>query len=164
MAKKESRGRSGGYEALRAAVKAGVPANLYIFYGEERYLLQNMVQQLKELLIPGGFEEFNYHRLGGKGLTVQELLSTPTGALALWLVFINAATFAVYGVDKRRARRGAWRVPEKTLFLLPLLGGSVGALLGMRTFRHKTKHWYFVWGIPLILLAQMALAVWLLAR
>ena len=50
MAKKESRGRSGGYEALRTAIKAGVPANLYIFYGEERYLLQNMVQQLKELL------------------------------------------------------------------------------------------------------------------
>ena len=50
------------------------------------------------------------------------------------------------------------------LFLLPLLGGSVGALLGMRVFHHKTKHWYFVWGIPLILLAQMALAVWLLVR
>ena len=95
---------------------------------------------------------------------MRELLTTPAGALALWLVFINAATFAVYGVDKRRARRGAWRVPEKTLFLLPLLGGSVGALAGMRVFHHKTKHWYFVWGIPLILLAQMALAVWLLAR
>ena len=71
MAKKES--RSGGYEALRAAVKAGVPANLYIFYGEERYLLQTMAQRLKELLIPAGFEEFNYHRLTGKGLTVQEV-------------------------------------------------------------------------------------------
>ena len=70
MAKNDSRSRSGGYEALRAAIKAGVPANLYIFYGEERYLLQTMAQQLKELLIPGGFEEFNYHRLTGKGLTV----------------------------------------------------------------------------------------------
>ena len=69
-------------------------------------------------------------------------------------------TFTVYGVDKAKARRGAWRVPEKTLFLLPLLGGSVGALMGMLVFRHKTKHWYFVWGIPLILLAQIALAVW----
>ena len=69
-------------------------------------------------------------------------------------------TFTVYGADKAKARRGAWRVPEKTLFLLPLLGGSVGALLGMLVFRHKTKHWYFVWGIPLILLAQIALAVW----
>ena len=83
----------------------------------------------------------------------------------LWyLAAVNLVTFTVYGVDKAKARRGAWRVPEKTLFLLPLLGGSLGALLGMLTFRHKTKHWYFVWGIPLILLAQMALAVWLLVR
>ena len=93
-----------------------------------------------------------------------ELLTTPAGALAVWLIAINLVTFAVYGADKRRARRGAWRVPEKTLFLLPLLGGNVGALLGMRVFRHKTKHWYFVWGVPAILLAQMALAVWLLYR
>ncbi len=93
-----------------------------------------------------------------------ELLTTPAGALAVWLIAINLVTFAVYGADKRRARRGAWRVPEKTLFLLPLLGGSVGALLGMRVFRHKTKHWYFVWGVPAILLAQLALAVWLLCR
>ena len=91
-------------------------------------------------------------------------MTTPAGTLALWLVCINAATFAVYGADKRRARRGAWRVPEKTLFLLPLLGGSVGALLGMKVFRHKTKHWYFVWGVPAILLAQAALAAWLLYR
>lgn len=93
-----------------------------------------------------------------------ELLTTPAGALAVWLIAINLVTFAVYGADKRRARRGAWRVPEKTLFLLPLLGGSVGALLGMRVFRHKTKHWYFVWGVSAILLAQLALAVWLLCR
>ena len=93
-----------------------------------------------------------------------ELLTTPAGALAVWLIAINLVTFAVYGADKRRARRGAWRVPEKTLFLLPLLGGSVGALLGMRVFRDKTKHWYFVWGVPAILLAQLALAVWLLCR
>ena len=95
---------------------------------------------------------------------MRELLTTPAGALAVWLIAINLVTFAVYGADKRRARRGAWRVPEKTLFLLPLLGGSVGALLGMRVFHHKTKHWYFVWGTPLILLAQAALAVWLLYR
>lgn len=95
---------------------------------------------------------------------MRELLATPAGALAVWLIAINLVTFAVYGADKRRARRGAWRVPEKTLFLLPLLGGSVGALLGMRVFRHKTKHWYFVWGVPAILLAQLALAVWLLCR
>lgn len=95
---------------------------------------------------------------------MKELLTTPAGALAVWLIAINLVTFAVYGADKRRARRGAWRVPEKTLFLLPLLGGSIGALLGMRVFRHKTKHWYFVWGVPAILLAQAALAAWLLYR
>ena len=84
--------------------------------------------------------------------------------LLVWLTVINLLTFIVYGADKRRARKGKWRVPEKTLFLLPLLGGSIGALLGMRVFHHKTKHWYFVWGVPAILLAQLALAVWLLTR
>lgn len=84
--------------------------------------------------------------------------------LLVWLAVINLVTFAVYGIDKAKAKRGAWRVPERTLFLLPLLGGSLGALLGMKVFRHKTKHWYFVWGIPLILLAQIALAVWLYRR
>ena len=84
--------------------------------------------------------------------------------LLVWLAVINLLTFIVYGADKRRARNGKWRVPEKTLFLLPLLGGSIGALLGMRVFHHKTKHWYFVWGIPAILLAQIALAVWIYTK
>lgn len=84
--------------------------------------------------------------------------------LLVWLAVINLLTFIGYGADKRRARRGKWRVPEKTLFLLPLLGGSIGALLGMRVFHHKTKHWYFVWGIPAILLAQIALAVWIYTK
>ena len=84
--------------------------------------------------------------------------------LLVWLAVINLVPFAVYGIDKAKAKRGAWRVPEKTLFLLPLLGGSLGALLGMKVFRHKTKHWYFVWGIPLILVAQIALAIWLYRR
>ena len=82
----------------------------------------------------------------------------------VWLAVINLLTFLVYGADKRRARKGKWRVPEKTLFLLPLLGGSIGALLGMRVFHHKTKHWYFVWGIPAILLAQIALAGWIYTK
>ena len=84
--------------------------------------------------------------------------------LLVWLAVINLLTFIVYGADKRRARKGKWRVPEKTLFLLPLLGGSIGALLGMRVFHHKTKHWYFVWGIPAILMAQIALAVWIYTK
>ncbi len=91
-------------------------------------------------------------------------MSDPAGWLAVYLAAINLATFIVYGADKRRARKGKWRVPEKMLFLLPLLGGSAGALLGMRVFHHKTRHWYFVWGIPAILLAQIALAVWLLTK
>ena len=89
----------------------------------------------------------------------------PVTEYLLWyLAAVNLITFTVYGADKARAKRGAWRVPEKTLFLLPLLGGSIGALLGMWVFRHKTRHWYFVWGVPLILLAQIALAVWLYVK
>ena len=81
-----------------------------------------------------------------------------------YLAAINLVTFFVYGVDKWRAKRGAWRVSEKTLFVLPLLGGSVGAIAGMRAFHHKTKHWYFKYGLPLILLLQLALVVWLKIR
>ncbi len=62
-----------GYEELRAALQSGGPANVYIFFGEETYLMQQAVEQLRTLLVPAGFEEFNYHRLSGKGLTVQEL-------------------------------------------------------------------------------------------
>lgn len=62
-----------GYEELRAALQSGGPANVYIFFGEETYLMQQAVEQLHALLVPAGFEEFNYHRLTGKGLTVQEL-------------------------------------------------------------------------------------------
>ena len=82
--------------------------------------------------------------------------------LLLWLAAINLIAFLLMGVDKSRAKRqGARRIPEKTLFLSALLGGSLGAVLGMQLFRHKTKHWYFVWGMPLILIAQIALTLWL---
>ena len=84
-----------------------------------------------------------------------------TAALLLYLAAVNVVAFAVYGADKRRAKKGKRRVPEKTLFLLAAIGGSLGAWAGMYAFRHKTRHWYFVWGIPAILAAQMALAVWL---
>lgn len=80
----------------------------------------------------------------------------------LYLVMMNLAAFALMGIDKSRARRHAWRIPEKTLFLSAALGGSVGAILGMQVFRHKTKHWYFVVGMPLILILQLALAWYLL--
>ena len=81
-----------------------------------------------------------------------------------YLAAINLVTFLVYGIDKLRAKRGAWRVSEKMLFLLPILGGSVGAIAGMKIFRHKTKHRYFKYGLPLILLLQLALLVWLKTR
>ena len=82
----------------------------------------------------------------------------------LWpyLLLINLITLVVYGVDKHRAKKGKWRISEKTLFLLPLIGGSVGAIAGMYLFRHKTKHWYFRIGLPLILVAQLVLAGWLM--
>ena len=82
----------------------------------------------------------------------------------LWpyLLLINLITLVVYGVDKHRAKKGKWRISEKTLFLLPLIGGSVGAIAGMYLFHHKTKHWYFRIGLPLILVAQLVLAGWLM--
>ena len=81
---------------------------------------------------------------------------------AYYFAAINVITFLLYGIDKRRAKRHQRRIPERTLFLLPLLGGSIGGIGGMLAFRHKTKHWYFCVGLPLILLGQLALAAWLL--
>ena len=62
------------------------------------------------------------------------------------------------GPGQERARRGAWRISEKALFLPAVLGGSLGSIVGMRTFRHKTKHWYFRYGLPALLIGQLALA------
>lgn len=83
----------------------------------------------------------------------------------IWLPVINGAAFLLCGIDKRRARRGVWRISEKTLLLSAALGGSVGFLLGMRCFRHKTKHPRFTIGVPLMLCAQVGLAAfWLMRR
>ena len=87
--------------------------------------------------------------------------------LGLYLLIVNLAAFLLMGVDKARAKKDRWRVPEKTLFLPVVLGGSVGGILGMRVFRHKTQHWYFRIGFPLILVLQIALVVglvWLVLR
>lgn len=79
----------------------------------------------------------------------------------IYLVAVNILAFAVYGWDKMRSKvQGARRVPEKTLFLLAIIGGSVGAIAGMRVWHHKTRHWYFKYGLPAILLVQLALAAW----
>jgi len=79
----------------------------------------------------------------------------------LYLVLINLAAFLLMGIDKFRARRELWRIPEKVLFGSALLGGSVGAIAGMFFFRHKTRHLSFRLGLPVILLLQIVLYVWL---
>ena len=79
----------------------------------------------------------------------------------LYIFLVNLTGFALMWADKRKAIRNAWRIPEARLFLCALLGGSLGSLLGMYTFRHKTRHWYFVWGMPAILLLQIGLALYL---
>ncbi|MCM1035579.1 MAG: DUF1294 domain-containing protein [Paludibacter sp.] len=72
--------------------------------------------------------------------------------VCLWLVLINLLTFVLYGCDKRRARRGDWRIPESTLLMFTALGGSGGAMVGMHVFRHKTRHCKFKLLVPLLLL------------
>ena len=74
---------------------------------------------------------------------------------AVYLLVVTAVTIAVYGWDKLCAKRGMWRVSEKILLLLALLGGSVGAMAGMAIFRHKTLHLKFRYGVPLILILQL---------
>lgn len=80
---------------------------------------------------------------------------------AIYLAVMNVIGVAVMWSDKKRARLHRWRIPEKVLFGVSLLGGSAGTWAGMYLFRHKTKHWYFVGGMPLILVCQAALAIYL---
>ena len=82
--------------------------------------------------------------------------------LGLYLLAANLAAFLLMGADKGRARRGGWRVPERTLFLPAVLGGALGGTLGMHIFHHKTRHWYFRWGYPLLLILQLAALGWLM--
>ena len=82
--------------------------------------------------------------------------------LAGYLIVINILGFALMGIDKRKAQRSAYRIPEATLFTTAIMGGSLGSVIGMYLFRHKTKHWYFKLGMPIILLTQVALAILLI--
>ena len=77
-----------------------------------------------------------------------------------YLFIVNIAGLAVMGIDKRKAIKGAWRIPEKTLFLFSLIGGSIGTWAGMYIFHHKTKHWYFVIGMPAILILQLVIVAY----
>lgn len=79
----------------------------------------------------------------------------------IYYFVINLIGLIMMGADKRKAIKGAYRIPEATLFCVALLGGALGTTLGMRIFRHKTKHWYFVVGMPLIFFVQLALMIWI---
>ena len=82
----------------------------------------------------------------------------------LYLLLINAAAFVLMLVDKIKAKKNRWRIPERTLIGSAVLGGSIGAIMGMYTFRHKTRHLKFTLGVPAILIAQIALTVFLIAK
>lgn len=80
----------------------------------------------------------------------------------LYLLIINALGFALMLVDKYKAKKNRWRIPEQTLITVAILGGSIGSLLGMYTVRHKTQHPKFTLGVPLILAAQLVALTWLI--
>ncbi len=80
------------------------------------------------------------------------------GLVGCCLTVVNAVAFMVYGIDKCRARNGKWRIPEATLLMLTVVGGSVGAWLGMKAWHHKTRHMKFRYGVPVILLLQIVVA------
>lgn len=87
---------------------------------------------------------------------------TLSSLFTIYWAVLNLAGFAMMGIDKKRAIRGAWRISEASLFMTALAGGALGCTLGMQYFRHKTKHWYFKYGMPAISLAQCILLAGLL--
>ena len=84
--------------------------------------------------------------------------------LTVYLLAVNVLLFTLMGIDKYKAKRSLWRIPEKTLFLTAALGGSIGGILGMKVFRHKTRHNSFKYGFPAILIAQLALVGWIISQ
>ena len=84
--------------------------------------------------------------------------------LLAYLIVVNVLTFFMFGIDKWKAKHQKWRIPEATLLGLAVVGGSIGAWMGMKAWHHKTLHKKFQYGIPLILFAQIALACYLLVR
>lgn len=88
----------------------------------------------------------------------QFLWEQPIYILLIYLALINLATFIIFGIDKLKAKRQSWRIPEKTLIILCAICGSIGGLAGMYVFHHKTLHQRFTLGVPMILLAQVIVA------
>ena len=78
--------------------------------------------------------------------------------LSVYLVIMNIVGFVMMGIDKRRAVRHEWRISEAALFMVAVFGGGIGCISGMYTFHHKTKHWYFVMGMPAIVFIHIVLA------
>lgn len=93
---------------------------------------------------------------------MRELLLTCWPWLAFWVLLTSLLSFFLMGWDKRQAVHKQHRIRERTLFLFALVGGCPGAILGMRFFHHKTKHWYFRYGLPAILVIQVGLITWAL--
>lgn len=81
--------------------------------------------------------------------------------IAGYFAVMNLIGFAMMGIDKRKAVKKLWRIPEYTFFVVALIGGSIGTIIGMRLFHHKTRHRYFTYGLPMILLLQVALIVFI---
>ena len=88
-------------------------------------------------------------------------MNTLHSCLTYYLLAINAVTFITYGIDKYKAKKAKWRISEATLLLLAVLGGSIGTWMGMKVWHHKTMHKKFKYGIPAILLIQIALMAYL---
>jgi uncharacterized membrane protein YsdA (DUF1294 family) len=84
--------------------------------------------------------------------------------VAIYLIVVNIVAVVLYGIDKHKAKAGQWRISEKTLIGVAVIGGSIGAFAGMHLFHHKTKHWYFRFGLPLLLIVQIAAVIVYLIR
>lgn len=81
--------------------------------------------------------------------------------IIIYVCLINMIAFILMGLDKRRAKRGKWRIPEKTLWFSAVMGGVLGSILGMQIFRHKTKHKAFTIGMPLVFILHITIISWL---
>ena len=95
---------------------------------------------------------------------MRELIADYGLWILIWLGCLNLLGFCLMGFDKRRARREGWRVRERSFFIVAALGGALGTVLGMYVFRHKTRHWYFKYGLPAIIIAEAAEFGWLWFR
>lgn len=120
------------------------------------YLLRRKVQTIKKVKIV-------HRKVKAEYRNVKEM-NTLISLLAYYLIAINVITFFVYGIDKYKAKHNKWRISEASLLLLAVIGGSVGAWAGMKTWHHKTMHKKFKYGVPAILLLQIALVMATLSK